>query len=94
MGKGVERHIAVGNLQREDKEFSNMLLKKFAEIRAVFIAENKLTDDNIISVKKDAIYTIGRCKKTRFDLIAFTIYLKSFATPNQAPFLLSVIMEL
>lgn len=71
MGKGVERHIAVGNLQREDKEFSNMLLKKFAEIRAVFIAENKLTDDNIISVKKDAIYTIGRCKKTRFDLIAF-----------------------
>lgn len=71
MGKGLARHIEIGKLQREDKDFSDRLLKKFAEIRTIFIAENNITDDNIISVKKDAIYTIGRCKKTRFDSIVF-----------------------
>lgn len=71
LGKGEERHIAVGKLQRDDKEFSKRLGEKFADLRRIFISANGLTDDSIISVKKDAIYTIGRCKRTRFGGIIF-----------------------
>lgn len=71
MGKGQERHIAVGKLQRNDKEFTKALMNKFAEIRTIFIGANQLKDDRIISVKKDAIYTIGTCEKIKFGNIIF-----------------------
>ena len=71
MGKGEARHIAVGKLQRDDKDFSNKLLDKFTEVRKIFISTNNLSDDDIISVKKDAIYTIGRCNRTKFGGIEF-----------------------
>lgn len=71
MGKGKERHIAVGKLQGQDREFSQKLLDKFAEMRSIFIGENGLTDDRIISVKKDAFFTIGKCNKFRFGSIVF-----------------------
>lgn len=69
--RGVERHIAVGKLQRDDKEFSNALLNKFAEMRELFMAMNKIESDDIISVKKDAIYTIGRKKRVQFGKVMF-----------------------
>lgn len=71
LGKGKERHIAVGKLQGQDPVFSKALSDKFAEIRTIFIASNKLTDNDIISVKKDAIFTIGRCEKTKFGSLIF-----------------------
>jgi hypothetical protein len=67
----VERYIAVGKLQGKDKDFSKALLNKFAEVRNVFISANDLTDNRIISVKKDAIYTIGPCGKIKFGKIEF-----------------------
>jgi len=69
--KGIERNTKVGLIQRDDKEFSNALLKKFAEIRKIFIETNQLTDDDIISVKKDAIFTVGPVKRTHFGGIEF-----------------------
>lgn len=71
MNKGQERHIIVGKLQRQDKEFSKALMNKFAEIRTIFLGANQLKDDRILSVKKDAIYTIGPCIKTKFGSIKF-----------------------
>lgn len=71
LGKGLDRHIAVGMLQRDDKEFSKKLGEKFAEIRTLFLYNNSLSDNDIVSVKKDAIYTIGPCKKTSFGKIKF-----------------------
>lgn len=71
MGKGKERHIAVGILQRNDKEFTKNLMDKFAEIRRIFISMNDLKDDDIISIKKDAIFTTKICNKTKFDNIVF-----------------------
>lgn len=71
LGKGKERHIAVGKLQGQDPVFSKALSDKFAEIRTIFIASNKITDNDIISVKKDAIFTIGRCEKTKFGSLIF-----------------------
>lgn len=69
--KGFERHRAIGMLQRNNSELSKSLSDKFTEIRTIFIGANKLSDNNIISVKKDAIYTIGPCSKLKFGSIIF-----------------------
>lgn len=67
----LDRHIAVGKMQGKDKRFSESLLNKFTELRSLFISSNSLTDNDIISVKKDAIYTIGNCKNTIFGNVKF-----------------------
>ena len=67
----MQRHITIGKMQGNDKEFSRILMTKFAEIRAIFISANNLNDSNIISVKKDAIFTIGECSKIKFGKIDF-----------------------
>lgn len=71
LDKGFERHRAIGMLQRNNSELSKSLSDKFTEIRTIFIGANKLSDNNIISVKKDAIYTIGPCSKLKFGSIVF-----------------------
>lgn len=69
--KGIMRHIEVGKLQRENKEFSKSLNDKFAEVRRIFITSNGLTDNDIISVKKDAIFTTKPCKRVNFGKVHF-----------------------
>lgn len=71
IGKGIERHIIIGKIQGADKEFSKRFSEKFADVRAMFIDINKLTDNDIISVKKDAIFTIGRSDNLSFGNIVF-----------------------
>ena len=71
MNKGLERHIAVGTMQRDDKVFSRALLDKFAEVRKTFIDANSITDNDIISVKKDAFFITKQPKETKFGLIEF-----------------------
>ena len=66
-----DRNRAIGLLRRNDKIFSKALSDKFAEVRAVFISANNLTDNDIISVKTDAIYTINPVKKSKFGKIEF-----------------------
>ena len=61
----------IGILQRNDKEFSKRLSDKFAEMRGIFIATNNISDNNIISVKKDAIFTIGYYQRLNFGQIEF-----------------------
>ena len=69
--KGFERHREIGLMQRDNKVFSDALTSKFAEMRAIFIGVNNIKDDNIISVKKDAIFTIGKCKRQKFGFVEF-----------------------
>lgn len=67
-----DRHVQIGIFERNDREFAKKLTKSFADIRKIFFDENNLDDDNIISIKKDAIFTIGReCQKTKFNNIEF-----------------------
>lgn len=85
LGKGIERHIIIGKIQGEDKEFSKALSNKFAEIRSLFISANNLDDNKILAVKKDAIYTIGECNKTRFGNLEFArknVYSSYIRFPN------------
>jgi len=67
----MDRVINIGKLQGQDKDFSNALLDKFTELRTLFISSNRLQDGNIISVKKDAIFTIGKCSQRKFGDIEF-----------------------
>ena len=71
MGKGLNRHKAIGILQRDDKELSNQLLNRFADVRDIFVQANSLTSDDIISVKKDAFFTIKKCNRLKFGQVIF-----------------------
>lgn len=67
----TEQVVAIGKIQRDREGFSKVLLEKFTEARAEFISANRLTDERIISVKKDAIFTIGACSETDFGDVKF-----------------------
>lgn len=67
----MERHITIGKIQGADKDFSDVLMNKFAEIRSIFINTNKIRDNDIISVKKDALFIIGEQQRTKFGMVEF-----------------------
>ena len=69
--KGMARHVEVGNMQRNNREFSEALSNAFAEARQAFIRTNNLTDSRIVSVKKDAIFTIGPVRRVNFGQVMF-----------------------
>lgn len=69
----MKQTIEIGKLQRDDKEFSKRLLEKFAYCRKIFLMENDIQDDEIISVKKDAFFITNKCFKTKFGMIQFRI---------------------
>lgn len=70
--KGEARHKMVGILQRDDKEFAKNLSQKFGEVRYLFINCNNINPDNdIVSVKKDAIFLTKQIQRTKFGLIEF-----------------------
>lgn len=65
------RQITIGLYQRDNLEFRNALNEKFVEIRKIFFESNDLKDDEILSIKKDAIVTLRKCFYTEFDNIEF-----------------------
>ena len=69
----MKQTIEIGKLQRDDKEFSKRLLEKFAYCRKIFLMENDIQDDEIISVKKDAFFITKKCFKTKFGMTQFRI---------------------
>ena len=72
MGKGLDRHKAIGCIERDNKDFAKELSRKFGEVRKIFIEYNHINpDDDIISVKKDAIFMIGNPKRSKFGLVEF-----------------------
>ena len=69
----THRQIYMG-LKQRDKEISEALKEGFAEFREKFIIFNNLTEENIVSIKKDAIFVSNaRIKQTKFDNINFAI---------------------
>lgn len=66
------RHITIGSYMRDNSEYNEQLTKSFRLIRRKFFKENDLDDDDIVSIKKDAIFVIGkRCKKCKFKNVEF-----------------------
>ena len=70
--KKERRTIELGNLQRADSEYKERLKQAFEEARRMFFEANDLETNEIISIKKDAIFTTKRCDFQKFlDFIEF-----------------------
>ena len=85
MDKGVKRHIEIGMIQKNNPEFSKKLQEKFADMRYIFINSNNLKDDDIVSVKKDALFIIGQVKNKKFGKLEFrqkNVYSSYLRFPN------------
>lgn len=66
-----ERQIQIGKFQKKYKGLTDELNSKFIEIRKEFFESNNLSDDDILSIKKDAIITFKRCHNLIYDNIEF-----------------------
>ncbi len=68
-----ERVVAIGKIMRSDPEFSKELEKSFNKIVKLFIDENHLVEDDIVSIKRDAVYVKAKdVHKTTFgDCVTF-----------------------
>lgn len=56
-----QRKVEIGLIQRENDTLKENLKVAFQEARRIFIEENKLDNNDIISIKKDAIITTKVC---------------------------------
>lgn len=82
---GEDRSIAVGILQRDNDEIRRGLKHGFVEYRKKFFEANDVHDEDVLSIKKDAIYLIDKQPRyTSFDYVNFvckneyTSYYKCF----------------
>lgn len=70
--KKDRRTIEIGKLQRNNKEYKEKLIKAFEEARRMFFEANDIQIDEIISIKKDAIFVTRHCEFQKFlDYIEF-----------------------
>lgn len=68
------RKVELGKIQRDNKEYREELKLSFKHARKLFIMANHLEKNDIVSIKKDAIFTLKRCKQTKVgDYIEFRI---------------------
>lgn len=67
-----KRNITIGLMQKNNKEITKIINSRLEYYRKEFIQSNDILDYNIISVKKDAIFTVNAIiKKTKFDNVIF-----------------------
>ena len=60
------RHIEIGKLKYKVKGFQAKLSECFRKYRLLFIRENELSEKDIVSIKKDAIFVKKFCYNTEF----------------------------
>lgn len=66
-----QRQIQLGLYQRSDESFKEKLNEKFVQIRKEFFEANNVQDDEVLSIKKDAIIMLRHCNTTEFDNVIF-----------------------
>jgi len=68
------RNIYVGKLMQNDTDLSINLLSGFKEARQLFFTNNNIEDENILSIKKDAIFTLNKlATNLKFDGYEFVM---------------------
>lgn len=65
------RQVQIGLYIKADKELGKKINEKFVEVRQWFFENNNLTDEDVLSIKKDAVITLKRCLITEMDNITF-----------------------
>ena len=56
----LERNIIIGKWLRENTSVNKEMMDEFIRIRKAFFEMNNLEDDNVLAIKKDAIFVIDR----------------------------------
>lgn len=51
-----DRTRRIGLIQKDDKDYSEKLLKGILNIRKTFLEQNNLTDENVVSLHSDAVF--------------------------------------
>ena len=54
------RHVAIGKLDRDNPVVKEGLKRGFRECRKMFFEANDVDEDEVLSIKKDAIFIMGR----------------------------------
>lgn len=66
------RKIEIGKLMRSDIEYNKELTESFSKMRKKFFIANELMDNNILSIKNDAIFVFKKiCDNKKFDNVEF-----------------------
>lgn len=60
------RNILIGNIQKDNKELVKELKEAFIYARKLFFEANNIDNNDIISIKKDAIFVSKICKIQKF----------------------------
>ena len=68
-----ERNVQIGLKERDDKPFAKALSDAFKDIRRMFFESNGLNKNDIVSIKKDAIFVTRECVFTVFDNVEFRV---------------------
>lgn len=68
----MQREVAIGRMQKNEK-ISSIIREGFEYSRKCLIEANNLTEDDIVSIKKDAFYVLRRLNHTVFGNIEFTL---------------------
>ena len=63
--------IALGLVQRSNEEYKKKLAKGFIQVRKDFFDKNDLEDNDILSIKKDAIFTFKECSSLHYGEVSF-----------------------
>jgi hypothetical protein len=67
-----DRVVTIGKLMKKDSVFKDKLANAFIDMRKRFFEANNLEDGSVLSIKKDAIFTIGEQKYTDFGKCIFS----------------------
>lgn len=83
-----QRQIKIGLLTRNDKELMKALNEGFENARKLFFEANNIKNEDILAIKKDAIFTLKPCVNVEFDNLFFDIknYYSSYFYINKMEF--------
>jgi hypothetical protein len=67
-----QKNIFIGKLSTARPEIFPIILEELVKVRQQFYKDNKLTDADILSIKKDAIFTLKQCNKLEYPPLSFS----------------------
>ena len=69
----LERNVIIGKWLRDNPEVNKVMMDEFVRIRQIFFELNEIDDDEILAIKKDAIFIVDReLKNLKFENYEFT----------------------
>lgn len=63
--------VKLGLIQRENKEYKDGLARAFADMRQKLFEANSIQEDDVLSIKKDAVFMLKSLDITQFDNVIF-----------------------